>query len=77
MKNSIDFLYNINKEGQKIERYLVSFTGENDELQTVEMDVYQDEQDTILFSDNFKDLSKDDQHLVYYLVDRWAINNLI
>lgn len=78
MKHSIDFLYNIeDTEGQLIERYLISFEDEYNKQQAIEMDVYQDEQNTILFSEEINYLTENDKSLLYYLIDRWTINNLI
>ena len=74
----LEYLENFySDDREEIERYLISFEDEYNKQQTIEMDVYQDEQSTILFSEEINYLTENDKSLLYYLIDRWTINNLI
>lgn len=76
MDYSIDFLYDYNNERGLIDRYLVSFINDNDELRSVEIEIINNDLIEIVEEES-DELSKDDRMLLYYILDRWAINHLI
>jgi hypothetical protein len=76
MDYSIDFLYDYNNERGMIDRYLVSFINDDDKLRSVEIEIINNDLIEIVEEES-DELSKDDRMLLYYILDRWAINHLI
>ena len=76
MDYSIDFLYDYNNERGMIDRYLVSFINDDNELRSVEIEIINNDLIEIVEEES-DELSKDDRMLLYYILDRWAINHLI
>ena len=76
MDYSIDFLYDYNNERGTIDRYLVSFINDDDELRSVEIEIINNDLIEIVEEES-DELSKDDRMLLYYILDRWAINHLM
>ena len=76
MDYSIDFLYDYSNDKGLIDRYLVSFINDNDELRSVEIEVINNDLIEIVEEES-DELSRDDRMLLYYILDRWAINHLI
>jgi hypothetical protein len=78
MSYSFDALYDYVVNGVGVTRWLCSFTTDNDELRNVEIEVFHDDQMTIkIVEEESDELTDDERGLFYYLLDRWAINNLI
>ena len=78
MSYSFDTLYDYVVNGVGVTRWLCAFTTDNDELRNVEIEVFHDDQMTIkVVEEESDELTDDERGLFYYLLDRWAINNLI
>jgi hypothetical protein len=78
MSYSFDALYDYVVNGVGVTRWLCAFTTDNDELRNVEIEVFHDDQMTIkVIEEESDELTDDERGLFYYLLDRWAINNLI
>jgi hypothetical protein len=78
MSYSFDALYDYVVNGVGVTRWLCAFTTDNDELRNVEIEVFHDDQMTIkVVEEESDELTDDERGLFYYLLDRWAINNLI
>lgn len=78
MKYSFDSLYDYEVNGVGVTRWLCSFLNDEDELRNVEIEVFHDDQMTIkVVEEESDELTDDERGLFYYLLDRWAINNLI
>lgn len=83
MKYSIDCLYSyVNEEGITVKRYLLAFKeDDNSKLKNVEFDVeYAKEENKAdyirIIEGESDDLTNEELGAVYYLLDRWAINNI-
>ena len=79
MKYSVDYLYSFGKGEIKTDRYLFSFYNDNDELKEVEVDMITDDEKTHMSINEYEsdELTEDERGLLYYLIDRWSINNLL
>ena len=78
MSYSFDALYDYVVNGVGVTRWLCAFTNDEDELRNVEIEVFHDDQMTIkIVEEESDELTDDERGLFYYLLDRWAINNLI
>lgn len=85
MKYSVDHLYSyVNKEGNTVDRYLMAFkVEENTELKNVEFDieytVHENNRETsyvnVIYEES-DELTEDERGLLFYMLDRWAIQNL-
>lgn len=77
MKHSIDYLYSFSKGEFETDRYLFSFYNENNELKQIEVDMDTKDDKTYMTISENEVLTEDERDMLYYLLDRWAINNLI
>ena len=79
MKHSVDYLYSFSKGEFETDRYLFSFYNENNELKQIEVDMDTKDGKTYMTINQYESdtLSEDEKDMLYYLLDRWAINNLI
>lgn len=85
MRYSVDHLYSyINKEGKTIDRYLVTFkTNENVTQKNVEFNieytVHENGRKTsylqIMYEES-DELTKEERNMLFYILDRWAIQHL-
>jgi hypothetical protein len=73
----IDSLYNyVDREGNNVERYLITFYGEENHRYDIEINVINKEY--IQIEEGESDpIDGEDRLCLFYLLDRWAINHLI
>ena len=72
----IDHLYNFeNTKGEQVKRYLLTFFGEEDKRYDIEID-FSDDYIEIVEHESDPIDGEDRLHL-FYLLDRWAINQII
>ena len=77
MKHSVDYLYSFSKGEFETDRYLFSFYNEDNELKQIEVDMDTKDDKTYMTISEHETLTEDERDMLYYLLDRWAINNLI
>ena len=73
----IDCLYDyVDGEGNNVERYLLTFFGEENERYDIELEIINKDLMQIVNGESDIIEGEDRMHL-FYLLDRWAINHLI
>lgn len=83
MKYSIDYLYSyVTPEEREVKRYLLAFKeDDNSKLKNVEFDVEYAEDKKItnyikIIEGESDELTNEELGAVYYILDRWSINNI-
>lgn len=72
----MDELYTFtNEDGEQVQRFLLTFIGEENNRYDIEMDLT--DECYFEFVDGHEDITAEDRQRLFYLLDRWAINNII
>lgn len=73
----MDSLYDfVDREGRSVNRYLITFYGEENKRYDIEIDLI-DECYIEIVPGESDEIDGEDRNLLFYLLDKWAINHII